>query len=138
MITFVRLKNWKSHRNTELRFGDGTNVLVGMMGAGKSSVMEGITYALFGTLPAIQARRIKLEDVITSRPRPQNRAEVEVGFLTPEGEEYVVKRGAYLLQDGREGDGEALGLFGPPREPDRLSFRDLVALAREGQYDRVV
>ncbi|MEM3514530.1 MAG: SMC family ATPase [Candidatus Hadarchaeum sp.] len=92
MITFVKLKNWKSHRETELVFGDGTNVLVGIMGSGKSSVMEGITYALFGTLPAVQSRRIKLEDLITSRPKPLDRAEVEVHFLSPEGEEYSVRR----------------------------------------------
>ena len=92
MITRVRLKNWKSHRNTELRFGDGTNVLVGMMGAGKSAVLDGITYALFGTLPAVQSRRIKLEDLITSRPKPLDRAEVEVNFVAPDGNEYIVKR----------------------------------------------
>jgi len=92
MITLVKLKNWKSHRETELAFGDGTNVLVGIMGSGKSSVMEGITYALFGTLPAVQSRRIKLDDLITSRPRPLDRAEVEVHFVSPDGEEFMVKR----------------------------------------------
>ncbi len=92
MITHVRLKNWKSHRNTELRFGDGTNVLVGIMGSGKTAVLDAITYALFGTLPAVQSRRIKLEDLITSRPDPLDRAEIEVGFIVPDGEEYKVKR----------------------------------------------
>lgn len=111
MITLVRLKNWKSHRETELVFGDGTNVLVGIMGSGKSSVMEGITYALFGTLPAVQSRRIKLEDLITSRPRPLDRAEVEVRFLSPGGEEYsvrrVIERGAgTTLAELRKANGE--------------------------------
>ncbi len=92
MITSIKLKNWKSHQDSELCFGDGTNVLVGMMGAGKSAVMDGITYALFGTIPTIQSRRIKLDDLITNRPNPKNEAEVEVGFQTPEGEEFMVKR----------------------------------------------
>ncbi len=92
MITRVKLRNWKSHRDTDLRFGDGTNVLVGMMGSGKSSVLEAITYALFGTIPAVQSRRIKLEDLITSRPNPLDRAEVEVNFVSPDGNEYIVKR----------------------------------------------
>ncbi|MDI6884519.1 MAG: AAA family ATPase [Hadesarchaea archaeon] len=92
MITHVKLKNWKSHRNTELRFGDGTNVLVGISGSGKTAVLDAITYALFGTLPTVQSRTIKLEDLITSRPRPLDRAEVEAGFITPDGEEYLVKR----------------------------------------------
>ncbi len=92
MITQVKLKNWKSHRNTDLHFGDGTNVLIGTMGAGKSAVLDAITYALFGTLPAVQTRRIKLENLITNRPDVMNRAEVEVGFLTPNGDEFTVKR----------------------------------------------
>ena len=92
MITQVKLKNWKSHRNTDLHFGDGTNVLVGTMGAGKSAVLNAITYALFGTLPVVQTRRIKLEDLIMNRPDPMDRAEVEVGFLTPDGDEFTVKR----------------------------------------------
>ena len=92
MITSVKLVNWKSHRDTELSFGDGTNILVGGMGSGKSSVLEAITYALFGTLPDVKARRIKLDDLIRSRPKPARSAEVEVDFVTPEGDEFVVKR----------------------------------------------
>ena len=92
MITQVKLKNWKSHRNTDLHFGDGTNVLVGTMGAGKSAVLDAITYALFGTLPAVQTRRIRLENLIMNRPNTMDRAEVEVRFLTPNGDEFTVKR----------------------------------------------
>jgi len=92
MITQVKLKNWKSHLNTDLRFSDGTNVLAGTMGAGKSAVLDAITYALFGTLPTVQTRRIRLEDLIMNRPDPMNRAEVEVGFLTPDGDESTVNR----------------------------------------------
>ncbi|MEM2877941.1 MAG: SMC family ATPase [Candidatus Hadarchaeales archaeon] len=92
MITRVRLKNWKSHEETDITFGDGTNVLIGPMGSGKSSVLEAMAYGLFGTLPGIQSRRIKLEDLIRSRPTPMDRAEVEVWFVSPDGTEYVVKR----------------------------------------------
>ena len=92
MITRVRLRNWKSHSETDVVFGDGTNVLVGPMGSGKSSVLEAVAYGLFGTLPSIQSRKIKLEDLITGRPEPRDRAEVEVWFLAPDGEEYAVRR----------------------------------------------
>jgi len=92
MITQVKLKNWKSHLESELQFGEGTNVLVGTMGAGKSAVLDAITYALFGTLPTVQTRRIKLEDLIMNRPRPMDSAEVEVNFIAPDGGEYSVKR----------------------------------------------
>lgn len=92
MITRVKLKGWKTHLDSDIKFGDGTNVLVGMMGAGKSAVLEAITYALFGTLPQVQTRRIKLDELIMNRPKQMGSAEVEVSFIAPDGEEYVVKR----------------------------------------------
>ncbi len=92
MITRVKLKGWKTHLDSEIKFGDGTNVLVGMMGAGKSAVLEAITYALFGTLPQVQTRRIKLDELIMNRPKQMGSAEVEVSFIAPDGEEYIVKR----------------------------------------------
>ena len=64
MITSIRLVNWRSHKNTLLDFSKGTNLLVGIMGGGKSSVLEGISFALFGTFPALERRRVKLDDVV--------------------------------------------------------------------------
>lgn len=98
MITGVKLRNWKSHGETELRLGDGTNVLVGIMGSGKSAVLDAITYALFGTVPAVQNRTIKLEDLIRNRPRQADSTEVEVRFVAPDENEYVVKR---IIERGR-------------------------------------
>jgi len=92
MITQVRLRNWKSHKDTELQFGDGTNVLVGIMGSGKTGVMDAIAYALFGTLSAVRGRVIKLEQMIMDRPKQMDSAEVEVQFIAPDGNEYIVKR----------------------------------------------
>lgn len=48
MITRVRLHNFISHRDTDLRLGRGVTVFVGRNGAGKSAVIDGITYALYG------------------------------------------------------------------------------------------
>ena len=134
MITRVKLKNWKSHRDTELRFGDGTNVLVGMMGAGKSAVLDAITYALFGTLPAVQSRRIKLEDLITSRPKPLGRAEVEVNFVAPDGNEYIVKRvvergSGTSLSELRKATGELI------ESPSSGRVNELVKSLLELDYD---
>src|SRR5664279_4984976 len=47
-ILSVHLKNIKSHRDTELSFSAGINVLSGPNGVGKSTVFEAIGYALFG------------------------------------------------------------------------------------------
>ncbi len=44
----IHLKNIKSHRDTELNFCPGINVLSGPNGAGKSTIFEAIGYAMFG------------------------------------------------------------------------------------------
>lgn len=92
MITRVKLENWKSHDTTEMEFSEGTNVLVGIMGSGKSAVLDGITYGLFGTVPAVRNRRITLDDLIRKRPMKEDTAKVEVEFTDPQGASYIVKR----------------------------------------------
>jgi exonuclease SbcC len=80
MISYMRLKHWKSHEETELRFEKGTNLLVGPIGAGKSSVVDAICFALFGTFPALKSRRVVLDEVVMQRPRNYSSAEVEMRF----------------------------------------------------------
>ncbi len=48
MITSVELGDFVSHSSTKLEFGDGVTVFVGDNGTGKSSVIDAITFALFG------------------------------------------------------------------------------------------
>lgn len=108
MITKLRLKGWRSHLDSEFEFSDGTNALIGVMGSGKSSVLDAISFAFFGTFPSLQARRLTLEDVIMKRPQRVQAAEV-VLELQWNGATYtikrVVKRGgarqAEIRQDGR-------------------------------------
>ncbi len=92
MITKVGLKNWRSHASTELVFADGTNALIGLMGGGKSSVLSGICFGLFGTFPELQSRKIKLEDVIMKKPKEQKSSEVSVVFDLGDGVEWAVRR----------------------------------------------
>ena len=47
-ILSIQLKNIKSHRDTELNFSPGINVLSGPNGVGKSTIFEAIGYAMFG------------------------------------------------------------------------------------------
>ncbi len=51
MIHRLHLVNWKSHADSEITFSGGTNVIVGINGAGKSSILEAILFALYGELP---------------------------------------------------------------------------------------
>lgn len=48
MITSIELGDFLSHSNTELEFENGVTVFVGDNGAGKSSIIDAITFALFG------------------------------------------------------------------------------------------
>jgi len=48
MLTEIELGNFLSHSNTKLPFDKGVTVFVGNNGAGKSSVIDAITFALFG------------------------------------------------------------------------------------------
>lgn len=91
MIKTVKLKNWKTHADSSFEFGRGTNVLVGSMGSGKSSVMQGICFALFGTFPALQSRRIALPEVIQNKPREADEAGVQLQFDYA-GKKYRVER----------------------------------------------
>ena len=89
MISYIRMENFRRHESTELRFGDeGQIVLIaGQNGAGKSSIIEAIMYALYGegrhgnrNLERMVRRGGELEGM-----------EVEVEFRLA-GNEYRVKR----------------------------------------------
>ena len=48
MITTIELGDFLAHSNTKLEFENGVTVFVGDNGAGKSSIIDAITFALFG------------------------------------------------------------------------------------------
>jgi len=60
------------------------------MGAGKSSVLEAICFALFGTFPALQQKKLKLDNILTRWPRASS-AQVELEFEL-DGKRYKVSR----------------------------------------------
>ncbi len=91
MITSLTLNNWRTHSQTTLEFGKGTNVIIGVMGSGKSSVVNAICYSLFGTFPALKNRSVSLEEVIMNKPNTQNSAETKIEF-NQDGKNYRVER----------------------------------------------
>lgn len=91
MIKSIELINWKTHGSTKLEFAKGTNLIIGQMGAGKSSVMDAISFGLFGTFPSMQQRRTSANGLIRSRPEKQSKATVRIRF-TNGPDEYTVER----------------------------------------------
>ncbi|MBI2545279.1 MAG: SMC family ATPase [Candidatus Aenigmarchaeota archaeon] len=91
MITGIKLKNWRSHLDSSIEFTDGTNALLGHMGSGKTTILDSICFAFFGTFPILQSKKIKLDDLIMNKPSLKEMAEVEVFFQT-DGKDYSVKR----------------------------------------------
>ncbi|MDE1855216.1 MAG: AAA family ATPase [Candidatus Micrarchaeota archaeon] len=95
MIDSIELRNWKTHKNTKLSFTRGTNILLGQMGAGKSSIMDAISFALFGTYPAIQHRRVAVDEIIMNRPAQEKSASVNLEFGI-DGSSYAIQRSLEL------------------------------------------
>mgnify|MGYP000760429362 CR=1 FL=1 len=47
IFTKLTLNNFKSYGHEVIKFGDGITVIVGENGAGKSTILEAISFALF-------------------------------------------------------------------------------------------
>ena len=77
------LKNFKSHINTEVEFHKGTTIILGDNGAGKSSIFEGINFALYK-----KYNTKSLNDLINTRA---NSMSVTLSFLVG-NKKYKVKR----------------------------------------------
>ncbi|HKJ04271.1 MAG TPA: SMC family ATPase [Geopsychrobacteraceae bacterium] len=86
-ILSIYLKNIKSHRDTELNFSPGINVLSGPNGIGKSTIFEAIGYAMFGV--DAQSFVGNVERFITIGAR---RGEIAVVFHKADGERFRVSR----------------------------------------------
>lgn len=86
-IISIHLKNIKSHRDTELQFAPGINVLSGANGSGKSTIFQAIGYALFG---------VSAQDFVSKADRfltiGTKRGEISVVFQPADGELYRVTR----------------------------------------------
>ena len=107
MITAIELKNWKTHKHSRMEFSQGANIIIGVMGAGKSSILDAMSFALFGTFPALNHKRVSISNLIMSRPKQETKAEVSLEF-SAKGSKYKVLRridgsssNAFLEKDGK-------------------------------------
>ena len=81
------LKNFKSHTDTVLDFNKGITIIVGENGVGKSSILEGITYALF------KKSTLNQNDLITLGKNNERKSTMSVTLVFEEnGNEYKIVR----------------------------------------------
>ncbi|MCY0852110.1 MAG: DNA double-strand break repair ATPase Rad50, partial [Thermoplasma acidophilum] len=83
IIDRIRLINFLSHEDSEIFFDTGVNIIVGHNGAGKSSIIDAIRFALFG-----DKRTKKIEDMIRKGAKS---LEVEMEFRHG-GHTYIIRR----------------------------------------------
>ena len=83
IFTKLTLNNFKSHENTVIKFNKGISVIVGENGAGKSTILEAISFALFK-----QHTAKKIDDLVRNNA---NSMYVELEFIS-NGREYRIIR----------------------------------------------
>jgi exonuclease SbcC len=83
IIKKVALKNIKSYGEDVIEFEEGITSIHGLNGAGKSTVLESIGYALFDSLPYNQSDFVR---------KGEKTGEVTVTILGHDGIEYIITR----------------------------------------------
>ena len=83
IFTKLKLKNFKSHEHTVITFDRGISVIVGENGAGKSTILEAISFALFK-----QHTGKKIDDLVRNN---SNAMSVELEF-TSNNRQYRIVR----------------------------------------------
>lgn len=81
----LRLTNFKTYQDSTFTFTPGHNVILGENGAGKSSIFEAITFALFGSVPGKTISSLIRHD--------QTRMEITLDFSVND-ESFTVERTA--------------------------------------------
>jgi len=83
IIKNLRLENFKSYSKTQVEFNTGISIIMGENGAGKSSILEAVSFSLFK-----QHSGGKLENLVRAG---QDKMKVELEFIAS-GRTYRVLR----------------------------------------------
>ncbi len=91
MIDKIKLTNWRKHENIELDFSNGSNIIVGQMGCGKTSILQAIAYGLFGTFSELKKRDLKTSDLINKNAK-DNISEIELHIRDTHNNKLTINR----------------------------------------------
>ena len=90
IFTKLKLVNFKSHENTIIDFEKGISVIVGENGAGKSTILEAISFALFK-----QHTAKKIDDLVRNNADSMT---VELEFNSNNREYKIVRNKKSMLK----------------------------------------
>ncbi|HKM75346.1 MAG TPA: SMC family ATPase [Candidatus Bathyarchaeia archaeon] len=94
MIRRIELRNFASHDDTELEFGNGKNVIIGATGSGKTNILQALDFAFLGDVPEVD-----LPELIADN---SDSAEVAVEYDDPRtGQNYRIHRVLKRAPDGK-------------------------------------
>jgi len=99
-LNSLHLCNFRQHVDTKIDFDTGITGIIGPNGSGKTTVLEAIAWALYGT-PAARGTR---ESIRSFRAGPRAQVKVELDFELS-GHRYRISRGlttAGLYLDGAQ------------------------------------
>lgn len=91
MIKSIYLENWKTHNSSDISFNKGTNIILGTIGSGKSSVSDAICFALYGSFPSLNNRKVSLIENIMFKPVKKESAKIILN-LELNNENYRIER----------------------------------------------
>ena len=92
IFTRLELKNFKSHAKTAIDFNSGISLIVGQNGAGKSTIFEAISFALFKVYGTKT-----ITDLVRSNKNINEKIEMMVRLsFYANGDDYLVERGVTL------------------------------------------
>ncbi|MFH0906491.1 MAG: AAA family ATPase [archaeon] len=95
MIKSIYLENFKVHSKSYLEFNTGANILIGKIGSGKSSIVDGICYALFGSFPSSANKSVSLAEVISFKPFKKTSSLIKLEFCL-DNKNYRIEREIFL------------------------------------------
>jgi DNA repair ATPase RecN len=101
MFSTVSIKNFQSHKDTEIQFGNGVNVLVGSSDQGKSAVLRAILWA-------VNNRPLGTDDIVSHWARDAKNKIADTMSVKVETENGIVIRrrtadqNEYILKDSQD------------------------------------